>query len=103
MTTVSYNNIEQVQYYMEVVYPELLRLRDPSAYAKDKKLNNKLVLSPLPQLFAQGLSGVNNLDDEVEDEFLDQNDNTSLVHSFVREEDSAKKESIRIIRIEDES
>jgi hypothetical protein len=48
MTTVSYNNIEQVQYYMEVVYPELLRLRDPSAYAKDKKLNNKLVLSPLP-------------------------------------------------------
>ena len=47
MTTVSYNNIEQVQYYMEVVYPELLRLRD-SANAKDTKLNNKLVLSPLP-------------------------------------------------------
>ena len=102
MTTVSYNNIEQVQYYMEVVYPELLRLRD-SANAKDTKLNNKLVLSPLPQLFGQGLSGVNNLDDEVDDEFFDQNDNASLVHSFVREEDSAKKESIRIIRIEDES
>ena len=46
---------------------------------------------------------MNNLDDEVDDEFFDQNDNTSLVHSFVREEDSAKKESIRIIRIEDES
>ncbi len=46
---------------------------------------------------------MNNLDDEVEDEFFDQNDNTSLVHSFVREEDSAKKESIRIIHIEDGS
>ena len=45
---------------------------------------------------------MNNLDDEVEDEF-DQNDNTSLVHSFVREEDSPKKESIRIIHIEDGS
>ena len=47
MTTVSYNNIEQVKYYMEVVYPELLKLGNLSS-AKDKKLKNKLVLSPLP-------------------------------------------------------
>ena len=36
MTTVSYNNKEQVQYYMEVVYPELLRLRD-SASARNSR------------------------------------------------------------------
>lgn len=105
MTTVSYNDIEQVQYQIEVVYPELLKLKDawsPVSSVKDKQLNNKLVLSPLPQLFAEGQSCVNMMEDEVDDEFFERNiEETSLVHSFVQEEDSAKKESMRVVQTRD--
>ena len=38
------------------------------------------------------------MEDEVDDEFFERNvEETSLVHSFVHEEDSAKKESMRIV------